>query len=139
MAEKTVLLKALTPEAKAALGDNYYRIAKFPFRVGRESRTTVINGFIKSRRQANSVPNNDLYLAETGALLNVSREHFLIDSQGGNYVLVDRGSVCGTIVEGELVGEKRKGGSRQLSSHDVIVVGTSESKYIFKFLVTENS
>jgi len=110
------LLKALTPEAKAALGDIYCRIAKFLFRAGKESHTTVINGFVKSRRQANSVPNNDLYVVETGALLNVSREHFLIDSQGGNYMLVGRGRMCGTIVEGELVGEKRKDGSRQLST-----------------------
>ena len=72
MAENTVLLKALTPEAKAALGGIYYRIAKFPFRVGRESRTTMINEFIESRRKADSVPNNDLHIVETSAPLNVS-------------------------------------------------------------------
>jgi len=139
MTENTILLKALTPEAKAALGGIYYKIVQFPFRVGRESRTVINDGYIGSRRQANPVPNNDLYLAETGALFDVSREHFLIDVQGGSYVLVDRGSACGTLVEGELVGEKRKGGSRQLSNNDVIVVGTSESKFIFKFLMADNS
>jgi len=138
MAENTVLLKALTPEAKTALSGESLKIARFPFRVGRESRIAVGEGFSGSRRQTSPIPNNDLYLVETGALLNVSREHFLIDAQGGNYVLVDRGSACGTLVEGELVGENRKGGSRQLSNNDVIIVGTSTSEYIFKFLVVGN-
>ena len=139
MTEDKILLKALTPEAKAALGGIYYKIARFPFRVGRESRTVTNEGYIGSRRQTNPVPNNDIYLAETGDLFNISREHFLIDVQGGNYVLVDRGSACGTLVEGELVGEKRKGGSRQLSNNDVIIAGTSESKFIFKFLMADDS
>jgi pSer/pThr/pTyr-binding forkhead associated (FHA) protein len=138
MAGHAVLLKALTPEAKAALGGNYYGISQFPFRVGRESRTTIAESFFGSRRNNDSAPNNDLYLVETGALLNVSRDHFLVDADGENYVLVDRGSACGTLVEGELVGEKRKGGSRQLNNNDVIIVGTSESKYVFKFLIVEN-
>jgi pSer/pThr/pTyr-binding forkhead associated (FHA) protein len=139
MSGTSVMLKALTPEAKEALGGTYYKIARFPFRVGRESRS---NGrpadFESSRRRAVSSPNNDLYLDEPGTILNVSREHFLIDARGGNYVLVDRGSVCGTLVEGELVGEKKRGGWRQLSNNDIIVVGTSESKFIFKFIVVEN-
>jgi hypothetical protein len=139
MAEHAVLLKALTPEAKAALGGNYCRITQFPFKVGRESRAADNKGFPASRRQADSEPNNDLYLIETGVVRSVSREHFLIDVQGDNYVLVDRGSACGTLVEGELVGEKRKGGSRQLNHNDVVIVGTSDSRYIFKFLVVENS
>jgi pSer/pThr/pTyr-binding forkhead associated (FHA) protein len=139
VAEIAVLLKALTPEARTALGGIYYKIARFPFRVGRESRLTNRSSVKESRRRADSMPNNDLYLVEPGALLNVSREHFLIDARGGNYVLVDRGSMCGTLVEGELVGEKKKGGWRQLSNNDVIVVGTSESKFIFKFVVVENA
>jgi len=139
MPESMILLKALTPEARAALGGNFCQITKFPFRVGRESRLKLNASFAGSRRQTNPIPNNDLYLVETGTLINVSREHFLIDAQGNGFVLVDRGSACGTLVEGETVGEKRKGGSRQLNSNDVIIVGTSESRFIFKFLVVENS
>lgn len=52
----------------------------------------------------------------------MSREHFMIDHRDAGYVLVDRASTCGTIVEGETVGGERKG-------------GTSRSPYVFKFRV----
>jgi hypothetical protein len=92
MAESIVLLKALTPEARAALGGNFCQITRFPFRVGRESRSIINKGFAGSRRQTNPIPNNDLYLVETGTLINVSREHFLIDAQNDGYVLGTAGA-----------------------------------------------
>ena len=115
-----------------------FEIKKFPFRVGRESRLFAPPSPISnSRRRPDSVPNNDLYLIELGHVLNVSRVHFLIERQDSGYLLVDRGSACGTLVEGEQVGERKKGGSRPLRHSDVIIVGTSESKFIFKFLIIE--
>ena len=124
MADRSVYLKGLTPEARAALRGEYLKITRFPFRVGRESREfdRPID-FPENRRKPDSVSNNDLYLFEPGNILNVSREHFLIDVKDDKYVLVDRGSYCGTLVEGELVGEKREGGWRELANNDVIIVG----------------
>ena len=136
MKDRIPYLKALTPEAKAALAGDLQLLPQLPFRVGRESRSEERGAlFADSRRQVNSMPNNDLYLPEAGSELNVSREHFLIDFQDGQYVCVDRGSSCGTIVEGEPIGSKRPSFVRKLENHDVIVVGTSRSKYVFKFLV----
>ncbi len=138
MGDSSAYLKALTPEAKSALGGEYMQITTFPLRVGRESRLasrTVVPP--DPRRRPDSSPNNDIYLSEAGAIYNVSREHFLIDYQDGAYVLVDRGSACGTLVEGELVGENRAGGSRRLENQDVIIVGTSESKFVFKFVMRQ--
>jgi len=136
VADRSILLNALTPEAKAALRGDYVKIASFPFRVGRESRAfdRPID-YPNDRRRPDSASTNDLYLFESGDILNVSREHFLIDAKDDKYVLVDRGSFCGTLVEGELVGEKRKGGWRELANNDVIIVGTSESTFVFKFLI----
>jgi pSer/pThr/pTyr-binding forkhead associated (FHA) protein len=132
-------LKALTPEARSALGGEYRQIAAFPFRAGRESRLTNRKAVPPDpRRHPDSSPNNDIYLCETGTVYNVSREHFLIDYREGTYVLVDRGSACGTLVEGELVGEKRAGGWRRLENNDVIIVGTSESRFVFKFVIMPN-
>ncbi len=129
-------LKALTPEAKASLGGQLYRIPHFPFKVGRECRVSVRPlPFPNSRRRPDSIPNNDLYLMELGNVLNVSREHFLIDRQGDTYILVDRASNCGTLLEGELVGEKRKGGWKPLHDNDVIIVGGSESRFVFNFVL----
>ena len=65
--------------------------------------------------------------------LNVSREHFLIEHNGSHYVLVDRQSTCGTLVEGTLVGGKQTGGAVRLRDGDVIIVGSSASPYVFKF------
>lgn len=140
LAGSSAYLKALTPEARAALGGALSEITTFPFRVGRESRIMERGeGNQARRRRPDSVPNNDLYLVEIGHLLNVSREHFLIEVENESYVLVDRGSACGTLVEGELVGDQRKGGRRVLHHNDVIIVGTSESKFVFKFLIVSNS
>lgn len=136
MAQNPLLLKALTPEAHAALKGPYIAVDVFPFRVGRECRITYTERQ-DSRRSANSSPNNDLYLLEQGHVLNVSREHFLIDRTEEGFVLVDRGSSCGTLVEGDLVGNKKKGGQRRLYNNDVIIVGTSESKYVFKVTFPE--
>jgi len=136
--DSSVFLKGLTPEAKSALGGDMVEIKRFPFRVGRESRMFAPPSPVPdSRRRSDSTPNNDLYLIELGPLLNVSRVHFLIDRQVSGYLLVDRGSACGTLVEGEHVGERKKGGSRPLHHSDVIIVGTSESRYVFKFLILD--
>jgi pSer/pThr/pTyr-binding forkhead associated (FHA) protein len=132
----TAFLKALTPEAKACLGAPLFKIPCYPFRVGRESRVSNGSLFPNSRRRPDSSPGNDLYLADPGQLLNISREHFQIEQRSGAYFLVDRGSVCGTIVEGETIGKGRNGGEKQLENGDVIIVGTSESRQAFKF-VTE--
>lgn len=130
---EVAFLKGLTPEAQLCLGGPLFQISDFPFRVGRESRVGETPLFANSRRRPDSVPNNDLYLPEAGPLLNVSREHFQIEERGGVFYLVDRGSVCGTLVEGVTVGKDRRGGERLLENADVIIVGTSTSPHTFKF------
>ena len=78
---------------------------------------------------------NDVYLLEPPwvDLVQISREHFLIDWVDGEFVLVDRGSVCGTIVGGQQIGGSRQGGRAPLRSGDLIVVGTDASEYVFRF------
>ncbi|HSL47804.1 MAG TPA: FHA domain-containing protein, partial [Candidatus Deferrimicrobiaceae bacterium] len=109
----------------------------FPYRVGRESRgmQRTPEGFVSERRSPGSRPTNDLYLVEHDEPMNVSRAHFLIERAGAGYVLVDRESTCGTIVEGEIVGGGTRGGTIALHDGDVIIVGTSNSPYAFKFRI----
>ncbi|WP_316676580.1 FHA domain-containing protein [uncultured Tolumonas sp.] len=136
MTTMIALLRALTPEAQEAIGGAELAISRFPFRVGRESRGELKKPTeLQSRRKPDSVPNNDLYLVETDPELNVSREHFQIDFQDGDYAVSDRGSYCGTLVEGEVIGGRRTGASRRLMDNDVIIVGTSRSRYVFKFIL----
>jgi pSer/pThr/pTyr-binding forkhead associated (FHA) protein len=139
MTKDNVFLKALTPESEKALGVKLYRISKFPFRVGRECRRQQAMNYQDSRRRMDSIPNNDLYLIEMEDLLNVSREHFQIEWNGDSFILVDRGSACGTLVEGVNIGGERKGGQRPLHNGDVIIVGTSNSQFIFKFVLNSRS
>jgi len=129
------MLVALTPEAHAALDARDLMITRFPYRVGRESRGTqgTPQGAVKERRGAESKPANDLYLRDRTEPLNVSREHFSIERDGTGYILLDRESTCGTIVEGQTVGGDARGGRIPLHDGDVIIVGTSLSRYVFKF------
>ena len=132
-----VLLVALTPESRTALGASQTEIQRLPYRVGRESRGNqrIGHGFVGERRSPGSRPTNDLYLVEHDEPMNVSRSHFQIDYAGASYVLVDLESTCGTIVEGTVVGGDTRGGTIALHDGDVIIVGTSNSPYAFKFRV----
>ena len=109
-------------------------LARLPFKIGRESRSMLTRLSNSLDRRIGSVPQvNDIYIDERDRFVHVSREHLLIDVNEDGYFLVDRGSVCGTIVAGRQVGGERLGGRIQLRDHDVIIVGTAASPYVFKF------
>jgi FHA domain-containing protein len=130
-------LLALTPEAAAALGGAEATISELPFRVGRESRGLrhAAGRTIAERRKGERHRTNELYLPERSEPFNVSREHFQIQHNGTCYILVDRQSTCGTLVEGAVVGGRGIGGAAPLRNGDVIIVGSSRSPYVFKFRV----
>ena len=127
------MLVALTPETTDALGGHEARITTFPYRVGRESRTRWPGRSVLSeRRSSDSKRSNELYLPDVGEVLNVSRDHLQFERDGDDVMLVDRGSTCGTIVEGTVIGGQGRGGSVALKDGDVIIVGTSLSPFAFK-------
>ena len=127
-------LVALTPESAEAIQAREINIPHLPFRIGRESRKAAWTsaGLVGERRTA-APPNNDLYLIEDTEPLNVSREHLQIEAEAGVFYVQDRESTCGTIVEGEIIGDGAAVRRARLNDHDVIIVGTSHSRYIFKF------
>lgn len=127
-------LVALTPESATAFQAREINIPHLPFRIGRESRKATWTGAgLVAERRTTAPPNNDLYLLEDREPLNVSREHLLIGSEEGVFYILDRESTCGTIVEGEVLGTSGTRRQMALNDHDVIIVGTSLSRYIFKF------
>lgn len=137
------VLKAMTPEAAEAapfgkLESGLIRIESFPFRVGREARVAVVDGELvvldRRPRTGHEVPSNDLYLHDNGKPLNISREHFQIESTPDGYVLVDRGSACGSSVNGVPVGGDDAGGSASLKDGDTIGIGNESSPYLFTFV-----
>ncbi len=102
-------------------------MTRWPFRVGRQAE--------------GKASDNDLHLLEVsgGRALHISSAHFEIGWADGRFVLVDRGSACGTIVSGCRIGGSRRGGAVPLSDGDEVVVGTSRSRYVFRFAVEGGS
>ena len=107
-----IALISLTAQAQHALdGVIRFVISDMPFRVGRENRrglkrlTTPFRRRSRMLRQA-----NDLYLRVDESKFGASREHFAIHLSAQGFYLIDRGSICGTLVNGALVGGNRKGG-----------------------------
>ena len=133
-------LEPLTPEAEASLGGERLELSVWPFRVGRESRMVASReGFqVMERRRSDVAPSNELYLLDGGPHLSVSRAHFQIERKPeGGYLLRDRGSALGTFVGETQVGGGDAGGEAELSDGDVIVVGTSESPFVFRFSLSD--
>ena len=121
-----VSLVALTPEASEAMGAALVSVSPLPYRVGRESRARGFERIFSSeQRGRRALPSNELYLREAGEQFHVSRQHFQIEWDGLGLVLVDRGSTCGTIVEGQALGGEGKGGTVPLKDGDVVIVGTA--------------
>ena len=140
MSESSLFLEALTPEAEASLGGPRIRLSHLPFRVGRESRLVMgAHGLeVAERRKTAAAPNNDLYLQDHGPRLQVSRTHLQIDADpNGGFQVIDRGSACGTMVGSTGLGGRDRGGEHPIVSGDVIIVGTSESPFVFRFLLEE--
>lgn len=143
-------LAALTPvteEARLALGgQREVRVAQFPFKVGRESRGVPpansafpADPALVKPRLGTGPQLNDLYLIEPTwpSLLQISREHFVIEYADNQFFLIDRGSACGTIVAGKHVGRNRTGKRTELRSGDEIIVGTADSPYVFRFEILQ--
>ena len=135
---RTPTLVPVTDQARLALRDRgEVRLTKFPFKVGRESRQEPAEGLRgELERRLRLTPDlNTLYLLEPNSeTMQISREHFTIDYRGGGYVLIDRGSACGTMVGEVAVGGDRKGGQTGLRDGDLIKVGRGSSPYVYRFV-----
>jgi len=129
------LLLPLTEEAKSALnGREQIKIDKLPFRIGRESRMAFVKGEMvyMERRKGGLTTNNELYLLDDGELLNISREHLQIErGEDGGFRIHDRGSACGTQVDGHAIGGRDTPGSAPLYDDSEIIIGTPQSPYRF--------
>ncbi len=137
-ATTVIRLIALTKDARDGLGMDEITIERFPFKVGRECRTALRKALMSVERRLGMAPQlNDVYLVEPVLQVQhvVSREHFLIDVTQGKYTLTDRGSVCGTTVNGTTIGGDRRGGHIELHDQDEIALEAKGSPFVFKFRV----
>ena len=119
-------------------GARELRLTQFPFRVGRERRSYLTDDRrpvdVPQRRTGEAPPLNDVYLREEAPSgLHISGAHFSIECVDQRFFLFDRGSACGTMVAGDLIGGKRKAGASSCGGDEVMwyrPVG-----YIFLFRV----
>ncbi len=139
------VLKAITEESKHSIikrvfGEDIIPIYKFPFKIGREARVNYVDGEIilqERHKHHGKEPNNDSYLIDSGEFLQISREHCSIVSNGDTYMLQDRGSACGSMVNKFSVGGDDHQASIPLKDGDIITLGSKESPYKFKFILLD--
>jgi len=132
------VLRAESEASKSALrGQDQIHITRFPFNVGRESRSRGYDALKRDfdRRLGNAKSINDLYLIDAGDSLHISREHFRVDWINGRLIIVDRGSHSGTIVAGKRIGIGQPTDDVEVLDGDTIVVGHSNSPYVFRFQI----
>lgn len=104
-----VILSGLNESSSEALDGGEMNISTFPFKVGR------------------NYANNDLYLKDFPPY-SISRNHFLIDKVDGRYVVIDRGSRLGTIVNGRRINVQ----SVLNRKENEIIAGLQHSPFVFK-------
>jgi len=139
------LLLALTKTSKySIIKDTQTKdtipIFTYPFRIGREARVEFVKGkaVLQERHKlGGQKPNNDTYLLDNGDFLQISREHCSIVKSDGTYILEDRGSACGSMVNSFEVGGDDRSASYPLSDGDIITLGSKESEYKYKFILLD--
>jgi CRP-like cAMP-binding protein len=116
-------LYPLSRYAAGILDEGGVEINTFPFRLGRASEA----------RERDAIDLNDIWLLDK-APFNVSRNHAAFDLvEGGRYVVRDRGSQLGTIVNEKLIGGKSLAREAELEEGDnVVILGGRSSPFQFR-------
>ena len=104
-----IILSGLNEPSSEALDGGEVNISTFPFKVGRKDA------------------DNDLCLKDIPPY-SISRNHFLIDKVAGRYVVIDRESRLGTIVNGRKINVQ----SVLNRKENKIIAGLQHSPFVFK-------
>ena len=107
----------------ACLPEGGLVIEKLPFRVG--------------RADGGALDGNHLALFDHKPY-TVSRHHFVVEREGSEYIVCDRGSFLGTIVNGKPIGGRRNDGKERLRPGlNRITAGDDHSRFVFDLHVPE--
>ncbi len=120
---QVLVLSADTDEARKAMGMASVEINSFPFRIGRKTTQAA---------KSDAFSLNDLYLPD-GEPFSVSRNHLAIDMMpNGMYVVEDRGSTLGTLVNGDVIGIRTGRFEAFLTKpKNALVLGAEKSTFRF--------
>jgi CRP/FNR family transcriptional regulator, cyclic AMP receptor protein len=125
-----VVLHPLTHKAAEVLPDEGLPIKSFPFRIGRASEAD----------EEEPLDLNDVYLLDVKPF-NVSRNHLAIDLVGSDrYLVRDRGSLLGTIVNEQRIGGRSPLRLANLDEGDnVLILGGAQSPYQFRLRINRTT
>lgn len=126
LAGALLTLYPLSEAAANVLPEEGLALTRFPFRVGRASEPN----------EPEPSDLNDLWLLDSRPF-NVSRNHLAIDLWGeGRFVVKDRGSLLGTIVNGDVIGGKSHDRRAELrEGENRLIVGSELSPYQIRVVV----
>ncbi|MBF0266747.1 MAG: FHA domain-containing protein, partial [Gammaproteobacteria bacterium] len=112
------------------------KFASFPSINGGVSHSEFIDDIpLMERRGFSEVQsNNDVYLLDFLNPLQISREHFVIEENDGEFKIIDRGSSRGILVDNKHIGGNEAGGECQLFDGSLIGLGSESTPYLFRFL-----
>ena len=114
---RPVMLVACTPESRAALGAERVEVTHYPFKIG--------------RRSSNPFGANDLLLDDRQPY-QISRNHVSLSEVDGKFMVRDRGSFLGAIVNGAPIGGKQHKKAAELTTGDnALVLGATGSPFEF--------
>tara|TARA_R110002096_G_scaffold301473_5_gene496388 strand:+ start:609 stop:1433 length:825 start_codon:yes stop_codon:yes gene_type:complete len=101
-------------------------IEKFPFRIGR----------LDALGETSPFGNNDLSIPDSRPF-QVSRNHCAIEEQNGSYVIRDRGSTLGTLVNGSRIGVNHEVlSARLVLGENEIAFGSSRGPHQFRLVIS---
>lgn len=121
-----VVMTGISDISKEALKYRTVEIKHFPFKVGRfTNKSAKTNGKILIKD--NVLAENDLYIHEEGPNYYISENHFLIGRDKRSFVITDRGSRLGIIVNNIIVK-----GTCLLEEENIVTIGSHYSPYSFK-------
>ena len=137
-------LKPLTEEALFSIPQSYLRaglipIYQTPYRIGKEARIykdeeTGTLHRIERHRPNNQSPTNDLYLIARGQKLNISREHVQLLREADTFIILDRLSACGFLLNDTHHGGNDTGGRAIIRDGDTLTLGINTSPFCFQFI-----
>jgi len=122
ISSRVVRISGITDKSKEILNKKEYIIKIFPFKIGRKSSEYC-----------------DKMLLDGGIFIedvipyNISRNHLLVNCYENQYYILDCGSSLGTIVNGNLIGEKNSNYKYVLNKgENILIIGSETSPYQFK-------
>lgn len=122
-----LVISGLNEISSDALRSRKVEVRTFPYRVGRFAVDNVKNSSKIESEHKERQGANDLYMYEEGPNYYISINHFVLDKQDGQFVLIDRGSRSGVLVDDIPVK-----GSCVLKEENHIIIGSSYSPFLFK-------